>query len=393
MASCDQTCPTSREIDKVTLCFDSNKYLNFTISYDYCEPDRIGRYFGKYYDDNYGLNCRCINNVFVDCVADLNDNKICKPVFPIVIAIQTMVTLTALTLNGFVCFAFCRRKSLRKEYPAILLFHQALADIANCVIFAIPNEIFLMVLYAKTQKKQQIDVKPIDMFSMIHATIIITASSSIFLFAIIAIERFLALYKPLWHRVRISRGRIWKSVGVVWLMALILAGLALIFFYTSMDLDNHWHPYKWFLFAVLVFFLALVTVLYIFTFTKAYRAVHSRHQNQIETTILYLKKELRLIVLFMAMYLIFILGIFAPLIAIIVMDESTYNLRSQLLFTLFTLTSVFNPALTLYLKPSFRVQPHKHSRNYISSSSTTSRITIASTMGSEQSYANQTFTN
>ena len=69
MASCDQTCPTSREIDKVTLCFDSNKYLNFTISYDYCEPNRKGRYFGKYYHNDYGLNCRCINDVFVDCVA------------------------------------------------------------------------------------------------------------------------------------------------------------------------------------------------------------------------------------------------------------------------------------------------------------------------------------
>ena len=111
--------------------------------------------------------------------------------------------------------------------------NQALVDIANCTIFTLPNAIFLLV---------QILVKREEsfMYPTLATTLILSATSSVLLFVIIAVERFISLYNPIWHRTNIYARRIWKTIVVAWVISLLVAGIVPITFLpSSVDEANH----------------------------------------------------------------------------------------------------------------------------------------------------------
>ena len=102
----------------------------------------------------------------------------------------------------------------------------------------------------------------------------------------------------------------------------------------------------------LVALLIIITICHVWLFILAYRAVHSRPTDA--DVAVQSKKNLRLIILFIIMYVIFIIG-FAPLLYAIGLDENHNSLSHQTLLSVFMLTSILNPTFTLCLKGDFRL--------------------------------------
>lgn len=112
------------------------------------------------------------------------------------------------------------------------------------------------------------------------------------------------------------------------------------------------YPNKAVLIGALVILLIIITICHVWSFILAYRAVHSRPTDA--DVAVQSKKNLRLIILFIIMYVIFIIG-FAPLLYAIGLDENHNSLSHQTLLSVFMLTSILNPAFTLCLKGDFRL--------------------------------------
>ena len=300
--------------------------------------------------------------------------------------VQIATALIAIVLNVLICICFRKNRAMRKKNANILLFNQALVDLVNCAIFAIPNAIFLRVHRIQSRE-------PEFTFAVTSMALILSGSSSVFLFALIAVERFLSLYKPMWHRVHVTTGRIWKGIVFVWAISVVLAVTMPFVYYLPDEHDSEdvYYKYRLFLFAILVILIISITVLHIWSFVLAYRATHAKvkapqqfaltpinespstnemiesSENPInrqpkaaplkevspEEAALQLKKQFRLLKLFIVMYIAFLVS-FSALSALAYMVKALTRLTSQSIACFFIMTSLLNPVLTFCLKPEFR---------------------------------------
>ena len=212
----------------------------------------------------------------------------------------------------------------------MLLLNQAIVDIVNCLVYGVPNLIILKLDHQ-------------DIFYDISVTtLILTAASSLLVFTIIALERFFSLYKPVWHHVNVTVSLLWKAILATWLISITVAAIA-----TRVLEIEKGYIYLIFLAALLFILTILITTLHMQSFSLAYKAVRSRSSSS-DTSL----KELRLVILFGIMYLIFVAG-FTPLALSFYLYH--YNLNAQTFVTIFMLISVHNPLLTMHLKAEFRI--------------------------------------
>ena len=158
------------------------------------------------------------------------NNESCRSVFRVTVPVQILVIFVALILKLSICITFLQTWSLRKKIPDFLLFSQALFDFLNCALYAIPNVVILLILI--TQKFDPSYMNPIS-----HATLILTASSSILLFTIIALDRLLSLKVPIWHHVNVTKRDIWRGLIIIVLLSLCFSIIVLIIIYTSSNED------------------------------------------------------------------------------------------------------------------------------------------------------------
>ena len=317
------------------LCNHGAKVITMYYQYQNCTQDYISQW-----QNDSGLFCSCIDDPFEDCRAIMFANRTCESAFLVVITIQLLVITIGIALNSIVVYSFLKKPSIRKKIPNILLFMQGLVDFSNCLIYALPSPVFLIL-----QKKLRIEMS--YMLPVEKVTLVFSATSSLLLFFIIAAERFLSLYKPIWHRLKIHARHIWKAATLALALSIVTSGLTIVT--KRYDCND---MYVKILQALLYFFFALLTILYAWSFKLAY---DSRSKgggpNQREVSI---KRDLRLVLLFVSMYLIFIVC-FVPLMKTAAMDEDFYNVHTQVYLSIFTLSSVLNPLLTIWLKGEFRV--------------------------------------
>ena len=336
--------PTTANDGKYEWCIQEGKSTVWTFEYKACLNENTVRYTT---DGNHFV-CVCINNLFNDCHVDRYDNGTCDHVFRGVFSFQMVISLIAIGLNLLICVGFQQKVSKRKKNSNILLLNQALVDIVNCIIFAMPNAIFLL-LQSLLKKEQSYT------FTLMITSLILSASSSIFLFMIIAMERFLSLYNPIWHQRNVYAKRIWKTITLAWLIAVSLAAIvpAIVHSSPNTEVANHrFFIYRLFLLALLGILLLTITILHIWSFLLAYRAVHVK-DGASEQVILRSKKQFRLLMLFIIMYIAFIIA-FIALKVLAAMGFDYYTVKNQVLLCIFMMTSLLNPIVTLCLKPSFR---------------------------------------
>ena len=335
---------------------DRGKLLNLTKPF--CSGDEAYNVWYYWYETcmvervdmtsaGQNLSCNCINNLFKDCSTVSNYGP-CKVYLNSLVSMQIVAIILGLVLNITITAVFYKRPAVRKKVPNILLCNQAVADIFNCGVYGISNAMNLLF-----------NLHAVDHYIKMYTPYIVflslpmTISSSVFMYLIIAMERFLSISHPLWHRVHVRKKRIWISIVTVWILSILMSTMCI----TCIIAQN-----CEFVVSVLLILLgvivAVITMLFIITFIKAFQVINNppTESNQ-DTESSSLRKQLRLTIVFFIMFAAFAL-VYIPLTVLLQIDAVDLVIP----YTLLTLTSVLNPILTLSFKKELRprnVSSHK----------------------------------
>ena len=338
MAVCNSFPPKciSNGEESILSCKHGEKMIDMYFQYQSCALEKTAQW-----SNDSGFICTCIHNPFEDCRAEMFRNRVCQSAFTAIIIMQASVIVLALIFNSIVVHAFVKKTSMRKKIPNVLLFMQALVDFINCIVYAFPSPILIII-------QQSYKTVMSFMLPMEKATLILSASSSMWLFLIIAGERFISLHKPIWHRLNICSRHIWIVAAVASMLSIVTSTAAA----ATLHFQHYDTVYVYLLKAALCFFFLVVTILYAWSFKIAYKSKYTGAEANQES--LQSKKEFRLVLLFISMYFIFIISL-VSLLFTAAMDDDFYNVHTQVNLLIFTMTSLFNPLLTLWLKKDFRI--------------------------------------
>ena len=357
MMKCTTDVPECQNQTSVLNTMQCNGFTNKSIVYRYerCEIDSLAQA-----NHNNQFECLCITDPLTECRADLLNDK-CTAIFMAMSSVLATIVLLGIIFNLMVCFVYCCRRSTRKRLPNILLVNQAIADLVNCVCYALPNTIlqFIFTIY-KT-------IHPVKIFHkeyrhslaiVCEVMAFVSISSSVMIYLVIASERWIAIVKPLWYHARLRKRHLWRAVMTTWLISFTASVLVLFV--------NETFTYAFYFRAMqgtMVLLIMIITLLFALTFYKALKEI--RRRRKLKKNFNKTRKEFRLTKVFLMMYSLFLVT-FIPLA---VLNPNEKNPRRRIKFLFFTLTAMINPLLTLTLKRDFRLQSRGNSLPSIKSKS------------------------
>ena len=251
-------------------------------------------------------------------------------------------------INQWVCYGGYNNSNVRRKISNVLIFNQAVADLVNCLIYGIPNAVYLLLA---TLEKQEFVLQ----YMVYSTTITLTAASSLGIFVVIAVERYLSISRPIWHKANVRKKHIWICILIFWLLSLLMSA-----FRAYTILSHRYHMQMTHLRVMQVFVAVLVLIviiIYVFTFKTAHRSVTRPPKNSASS---YrrnerMKRQIYLSVMFLLMFIVFNLC-FIPIIIEIFLDVHYLSVLLQTMFLPLCLTSVFNPLLVLCFKREFRMR-------------------------------------
>ena len=328
-------------------CNEGALYQSWEYRYQWCKLDHIDQYI-----INRKLVCHCLNHLFQDCVP-FSDNENCTMIFGSILSLQFLTTSIGIILNTIIVTIFCKRRPVRRKIPNILLANQAIADLFNAGVFGLQRQTVSLILMTEKERSSAAII-------ISNAATTITLSSSIFLYTIIAIERYLSIYFPLWSRVHVMKKHIWASIIVSWLMSFVFGGLLAL--RSLLEGEFHRLGILYVLIYILMVSLAvLVTILFISTFTKAFLSLRSHLKIQFDSInsaskgrIDACKKQLHLTTVFLLMFIVFA-SVNVPLSVVLSPGSTSSYALYEIILSLLILTSLLNPILTLSFQKQFRV--------------------------------------
>ena len=347
-----------------SLCVNGTEISKIFYHYDFCEREYIGQL-----QTSSTLDCHCIVDAIEDCRPYMNLQDKCNTVFISLLSVQFIVTLVGVTLNSIIIVQFLRRSFARKRTVSILLLNQAIADMVNCLVYLTP----LIVTHFHNVTNREYHPL-LDSFS--GSTAFLSIASSLFIFLIIAFERYLSIVKPFWHRVHLRKTRIWRSIITIWLIAVTFAIIAFCLYLKSYNGEaDMLISYTNALQVISGLLITTVTVLFTLTFSKA--LVSIRRNDLSGAVLTRKKKEFTLTATFTVMYVSFLIC-FIPLVFL---DAAEKSPKNRLKILCFSFTSIINPILTLKLRREFRVgnKYNEKRASVISNASVISaRVSVAS---------------
>ena len=318
-----------------TLCVNDSKMNKMMYHYDYCDKDFIGQQ-----RTSYTVGCHCIRNTITDCRPYMYLYDKCNTIFISLLSIQLLVIVVGIALNFIIILRFFRNSSIQKQRSNILLLNQAVADMVNCLVYLTPLIVthFHNVTYSEYSSI-------IDLMFTFGA--FLSFRSSLCIFLVIAFERYLAIAKPIWHRVNLREKHIWRLNVITWAIAMITAAIAcsllsngeIAIFFNYLKVSQ----------AIDIIQIVIITILFVLTFYKALTYIRRRNISGI--VLFQKRKELHLTAIFSLMYILFILCFFPLTIG----NAFTKSPENRLKILGFSLTSIINPILTLKLRKGFRV--------------------------------------
>ena len=116
-----------------TWCYHGGLVHKWLYKYNACAEERIGQ--------RVSVNstvCDCIDDPVEQCLPD-HVNKTCSVIFYAVASVQLVIVIAGIILNAIIITNFCRKRFIRSKISNILLLNQAVADLVNCITFAMPN--------------------------------------------------------------------------------------------------------------------------------------------------------------------------------------------------------------------------------------------------------------
>ena len=309
--------------------------------YNACFPEKIAQV--KTIKFVY-LECRCIEDPLQHCFPFLYANKTCDYLNVSIFILQLIILMVGTILNSIIQVSFYNKRPLRRKIPSILLFNQATSDLFSCSIYVLPNVIYYLGYLLKLADF------PYMIIVVLKRVLILTVTISIFLHTIIAIERYLSICKPMWHRAKVQIKHIWSSVIITWFMSLLIT--VICHFANGINTDDYMiDEVMHTLMAILAFLITLITVLYLVSVIEACKSLYMPSSSN--TQKMRAKKQLRLTLLFFVMFATFLTG-FIPVLVGLVWRMWQLSFKFQLLFLFFNLTSALNPMLTLSMRKEFR---------------------------------------
>ena len=290
------------------------------------------------------MYCKCLDS-WKKCKPERGYIEACNTILIGLASAQIIIAIIGIILNLFIAIPFLRDAQLRNRNANILIFNQAIADLVNCIVYGMPNAINLL---RATINQEQVPYQ----LTVTQATLVFTIASSIFTFSVIAIERYLSISRPLWHKANVRKKHLYTSIAILWILSTLLATIRA---YTTQyrKKDSVWLEITQVLLGLLVI---LISIIFISTFKAAHRAISRSpsDSNSDQRNRLIMRQKIRLTVMFFLMFTIFIFG-FIP---VVVSTEQTYYLQAsvQAILLALCLTSVLNPLLVLCFTKTFRVK-------------------------------------
>ena len=265
---------------------------------------------------------------------------------------EISVALLGIIFNVIVLSTFFQRKKIQNKVGNILLASQALVDLMNAVLYGIPHGLMCVILpdiYFRMSKTDEMS------FTVaIHSMHLFSFNCSLYLFTLIAVERYLALCKPIWHRQNVTRGWILKRVVVVMIISVVVTPISCLSVLSSII------PLFYVMIILGLLWIGVVSVLFVFSFVGARKSLQKKKTQGIRTDEvqdLVERKIFRLTLIFLIMYGLFLMSL-VPLLVVTVFwtigghFSAVPNMVSCLLFTA---TSVANPLLTLGMREDYSI--------------------------------------
>ena len=269
--------------------------------------------------------------------------------------IHSWVWITALALmifaeNGMVCLVFFIDKKLRKRQANIMVFSQACADLTNGILFVPAHTV-------ETYLGKSI-VAPYVIGYILFVSLFIN------LF-ILALDRYLALMKPLIHHIIMDVNRTVKVVLSLWILPMFLT-LIPLFWESKLDhIKKLSHRIYLGTMWLIMFVLCLsMIIMYLFLYGSARRTIQQRtiiiaslNQHK-DKKIKKVRKELRVTHLFGLLLVFFILA-YLPILYMNLMDilgkaELIPPVLQDLSLYSLVLNSFVNPILCILLKKDYQ---------------------------------------
>ena len=140
-----------------------------------------------------------------------------------------LVALTALVANASVLLAFFTSKRLRKNQSNYFAVNLALSDIFVCIC---PLPLWLLNLWhirtLLVSSKEIIPKDDVSAYAIVWQFFdAFFTVASVFNLALLSIERYLAIAKPLWHRTKISKRVMLAACLLPWIYAMVSIGPSL----------------------------------------------------------------------------------------------------------------------------------------------------------------------
>ena len=376
-----------------TICLlnATNGYSNISpIEYDGSVYDKIFYRYSWCPDVTYIQQLLCPKKHLIACFCHAKDaheifaGLLCNAKELSAIQIATTTTaLLGIILNITVLSIYVRRKHMQNKVGNILLASQACVDLFNTLMFAFPKSLFYLVSTSIYYDRSAVVSKRILLCILFY----ISFDSSMSLFTLIGFERYLALSKPLAHRTNVTKKWIIKKLIIVLLLTTVITPMQVVALKFSISFLHY-------LLCILeLAWLTAVSFLFAVSFTKTRECLKRRRRFQyhdkekanersghthFETRFLDIKM-LRLTVIFLSMYGVFLLAIVPTIIAHIfwVIKGRVYLLGSMVNHLTLSMSSMINPILTLSNKTDYFIFSNKGVRNAATTFTNLRRNTIA----------------
>ncbi len=252
--------------------------------------------------------------------------------------------------NSLVCLAFALNRKLRKRQANILVCSQACADLFNGLVF-VPIEVY------ERYRRQRL-LTPYLIAYLLFV--------SLFNLFSLALDRYLALIKPLFHHLIMDVNKTKKLLIVNWLVPLLITAIPLCWSSSSLKTKAISGRVYVCIFWLFMFLLCVIMiVMYVLIYRTAAKTIRQRQkrmaklnkdpENKIKTT----RTELRVAHLFGLLLFFFILA-YLPILYLNLMDildqvHLIFPVIEQLSLYSLIVNSVVNPILCLLLKKDYQL--------------------------------------
>ena len=288
---------------------------------------------------------------------------------------QIVTASLGIILNTLVLRIYTRRKNIKNKVDNTILASQAVVDLFNTALFSMPHGLMYLVVSSIYTSRSKGDERVFGM--AVFMLFSFSFNSRLYTFTLIVAERYLSLYKALWHRIYVTKSRILKMLVLVFVISTALT----LFILLSIVIENYIYIFGVAMLVTWLILLASNSILLLRCYIKAYRFIKRRRYKCQSWSIrnqeynqngIYARngdyrveqKMTRLTLIFLVMYTGFLMSVTPSIVVVTLwfLQKQNPGIPHMTNALIFSISSLINPVLTLTLKDDFIVFRVRKSR-------------------------------